>query len=164
MRTRIPDAPAIRTWDDANQVLMEIAEAEIRLANIEGDMNIQINELKESAERVSAPLKARVEALGKQLKEFAELNRPDFGKAKSKLLTFGELGFRASTSVVIKTALMEKVVANLRKLGMEDCVKVTEVVNKDVLKTYPEEKIVQAGASLKKTDTFWYETNKQELQ
>lgn len=163
-RTRIPDAPALRTWDDVNQVLMEIAEAEIRLAQIEGTMNVRINEAKEEAERCAAPIKAKVEQLGKQIKEFAELNRPDFGKAKSKVLTFGEVGFRASTSVVIKKALEEHIVGNLRKLGMGDCVRVVESVNKDVLATYPVDKIVQAGASLKKSDTFWYQTNRQELQ
>lgn len=163
-RTRIPDAPALRTWDDVNQVLMEIAAEEIRLAEIEGGMNVRINEAKEEAERCAAPIKAKVEQLGKQLKEFAELNRPDFGKAKSMTLTFGEVGFRASTSVVIKKALEDHIVGNLRKLGMSDCVRVVESVNKDVLATYPVDKIVQAGANLKKVDTFWYQTNKQELQ
>lgn len=162
-RTRVPETNALQSWDDVNQTLMEIADAEIRLAQIEGDMNIQINDVKEAAEQVSAPIKARIEQLGRQLKEFAELNRPDFGKAKSKVLTFGELGWRHSTSVVIKPALVERVIGNLQRLGMEDCIKITEAVNKDVLKTYPEEQIIQAGAALRKSDTFWYETNKQQL-
>jgi hypothetical protein len=64
---------------------------------------------------------------------------------------------------VIKTVLISKVIENLRKMDMGDCVKVSETVNKDMLKTYPDDKIIQSGASIKKDDTFWYETDKQQL-
>jgi len=162
-RTRIPDARALQTWDDVNQALKEIAEMEIRMEHITGEMNIKINEIKQAAKASSATLEAKKESLGKQLKEFAELNRPDFGKAKSKVLTFGELGFRASTSVTYNKALEEKIIENLRRLGMDDCVRITEDVNKEILKTYPVEKVIEAGAKLKRSDTFWFETDKQQL-
>ena len=45
---------------------------------------------------------------------------------------------------------------------MEDCIIVKETVNKDVLKTYDEKDIIKVGASLKKEDTFWYETRKED--
>jgi phage host-nuclease inhibitor protein Gam len=142
---------------------MEIAHIEIELAALEGEMNIKLNEIKEQAARAGAPFIARADELGKALKTFAELNRPDFGKQKSRKLTFSTLGWRASTSIQIKTALNEHIIGNLRKLGMADCVKVSEVVNKDVLATYPEDRIIASGATLKKTDTFWYETDKTQL-
>jgi phage host-nuclease inhibitor protein Gam len=163
-RTRIPDAPQLKSWDDVNNALMEIARGEIEIAEIEGRMNIQINAIKEKAESECAPIRAAIAERGRQLKEFAELNRPDFGKSKSKKLTFGSLGWRASTSIVIKKALTEKIIDNLRKLGMGDCVKVKEEINKEILATYPEEKIIASGASVKHDDTFWYETDKQSLQ
>ena len=162
-RTKIPEPEMLHSWDDVNAALKEIAAAEIAIAQIEGEMNIKINDIKEAAERECAPLRAQVIETGKQLKRFAELNRPDFGKAKTRTLTFGSLGFRQSTSVVVKPALIEKIIDNLRKLGMSDCIKQTETVNKEVLKTYPAEQIVAAGASLKKSDTFWYETDKTSL-
>ena len=43
---------------------------------------------------------------------------------------------------------------------MDDCIQVEEKVNKDVLRTYEEKEIIAVGASLKKEDTFWYETKK----
>ncbi|NCB52450.1 MAG: host-nuclease inhibitor protein Gam [Clostridia bacterium] len=162
-RTKIPETEQLRSWDDANNALMQIAGAEIEIAKIEGDMNIRINEVKEQAERACLPFKAQIAELGKQLKAFAELNRPDFGKTKTRTLTFGDLGFRASTSIQIKTALAEKIIDNLRKLDMSDCIKVTEAINKEVLKTYPADRIIASGATLKKDDTFWYETKKQSL-
>lgn len=162
-RTKIPETDRLQSWDDVNAALRQIAEAEIAIAQIEGDMNIKINGIKESADRECGPLREQIAEAGKQIKLFAELNRPDFGKTKTKALTFGSLGFRQSTSVVIKSALTEKIIDNLRKLGMSDCIKQTETVNKEVLKTYPAEQVIAAGASLKKSDTFWYETDKTSL-
>ncbi len=162
-RTRLPDPQGILSWEDVDRALIEIARAEIEIAKIEGDMNIEINGIKERADRDCAPRRARIEELGKALKAFAELNRPDFGKQKSRKLTFGTLGWRASTSIQVKTALVDHIIGNLRKLGMEDCVKVSETVNKEVLSTYPEDKIIASGATLKKSNTFWYETDKAEL-
>ena len=163
-RTRIPDMQVLNTWDDVNSVLMEIAEAEIHLSEIEGEMNVRINDIKEAAEEASLPMKTRIADLGKQLKSFCEVNRPEFGNAKSKKLTFGDIGFRRSTSIVIKKGLEEKIIQNLCIMKMEDCIKTVQTVNKDVLGTYPEEQIVKTGASVKTCDTFWYETNKQILQ
>ena len=57
----------------------------------------------------------------------------------------------------------EGVIRTLKKLGMGDCINLTETVNKEVLKTYDEKTILMVGASLKKKDTFWYETKKEEL-
>lgn len=162
-RTKIPEPERLQSWDDVNAALKEIAAAEIVIAQIEGDMNIKINSIKESADRECAPLRAQIADIGKQIKLFAELNRPNFGKAKTKALTFGQVGFRQSTSVVVKSALTAKIIDNLRKLGMSDCIKQTETVNKEILKTYPAEQIIAAGASFKKSDTFWYETDKTSL-
>ena len=91
-RTRLPDAAQLQSWDDVNRALMEIAHIEIELAALEGDMNIKLNEIKEQAAHAGTPLLARADELGKALKTFAELNRPDFGKQKSRKLTFGTLG------------------------------------------------------------------------
>ena len=162
-RTRLPDAPQLKSWDNVNAALKEIARGEIEIAEIEGQMNIQINDIKEQAEKQCAPIRDAIDELGKQLKDFSEINRPDFGKGKSRKLAFGTLGWRASSAITIKKALTEKIIDNLRKLDMGDCVKVTESVNKDILATYPEDKIKASGATLVKKDTFWYETDKQSL-
>lgn len=162
-RKRIPAAPVLDSWEDANNALLEIAQAEVALTKIEGDMNVKINLIKETAETAATPIKERIAELERQLKAFAELNRPDFGKVKTKKLTFGEVGFRASSSIKFKTAQTQKIIENLRKLDMADCINVKETINKDVLRTYTDEKVIQSGATVQKTNVFWYETDKQKL-
>lgn len=163
-RKRLPDQPTIKSWEEADQTLKEIAALEIELADIEGALNLRINAEKEKADSEARPLRDRLELLGGQLKDFAEVSRADFGKAKSKRLTFGSLGWRASKAITIKKALMDRVIANLKAMGMGDCVKMTETINKDILGAYPDEEIIKAGAGLKKLDTFWYETEKTSLK
>ncbi|MEA4892628.1 MAG: host-nuclease inhibitor Gam family protein [Peptococcaceae bacterium] len=162
-RKRLPDQPVIRSWEEADQVLKEIASLEIELADIEGALNLKINAEKERADTEARPLRDRLELLGSQLKDFAETSRAEFGKAKSRQLTFGSLGWRASKAITIKKALTERIIGNLKRLGMDDCIKTTETISKEILSTYPDEKIIQAGATLKKADTFWYEVDRTSL-
>lgn len=162
-RIRMPDLPMLESWSEVDAALMEIAQAEIALTRINCDKDEQINILTEAAARVATPINGRITELREQIKQFAELNRLDFGKAKSKRLNFGELGWRLSSTIDIKPSAVPKVIENLRRMGMDDCVKVRESVNKDTLKTYSEERILQSGASIKTTDTFWLETDKERI-
>ncbi len=155
------EEPAIKSWEEADAVLKQIRDAEMELAAITMDMEKCINDIKENAEKEAGPLKDEVKILGLQLKEFTTFNKSEL-KGKSRELSFGTVGFRASTSLVLPKAA-EGVIRTLKKLGMGDCINLTETVNKEVLKTYDEKTILMVGASLKKKDTFWYETKKEEL-
>ena len=42
-RKRIEDQPTLKTWADVDRNLMKIAENEIAIENIVGEMNKQIN-------------------------------------------------------------------------------------------------------------------------
>ena len=96
-RKRVIEPPSIKSWEDANEALRQIAEVTIALADIEGEMNKQILGAKKAAEEQSKPFKDRVAKLERELKDFVTENRSDMGKAKSKTLTFGEVSFRLST-------------------------------------------------------------------
>lgn len=48
-RKRIIEAPVFKTWEEVDAALKEIAEEEIAIADIEGEMNKQINGIKITA-------------------------------------------------------------------------------------------------------------------
>ena len=58
-RKRVIEPPSIKSWEDANEALRQIAEATIALADIEGEMNKQILGAKKAAEEQSKPFKDR---------------------------------------------------------------------------------------------------------
>ena len=103
-RKRVVEPSGVKTWEDANDALRQIAEAQLAVQDIEGEMNKQILGAKKAAEEQSKPHKDRIAKLERELKDFVTEHRADMGKAKSKILTFGEVGFRLSTSVSLPGA------------------------------------------------------------
>lgn len=164
-RTKIKERILLKSWEEVDQALKEIAENEILLEEIEGNMNKQINGIKISAGLEAKPHQDRIEKLGKDVKEFVTEHKDEI-EGKTKVLNFGKTGFRLSTSLSLPKATdkLEKIISKLRKRKMDDCVIVKESVNRDVLKKYDEAVIVEIGGTLKKADVFWYETNREKIQ
>lgn len=159
MRKRM-ETPALKNWDEVDATLKQISECENQLAILESSMNIQIDAVKEGFNEKANPYKEEIKKLEALIKEYVTENKSDL-KGKSRELTFGRVGFRFSTKVSIPKNV-EKLIKLLRKNEMDDCIIVKETVNKDVLRTYDEKDIIKVGASLKKEDTFWYETRKED--
>lgn len=157
MRTRI-EQPTLKTWEEVNQTLKKIAEAQNEIAILESGMNIQIDAIKDAFTEKVKPYQEEIKKQEILVKEFVTENRTDL-KGKSRKMTFGTVGFRASTKLSLPKSL-EKVIAALRKKGMEDCIVIKETVNKDILKTYETADILAVGGKLKQEDTFWYDTEK----
>ena len=82
-------------------------------------MNKQILGAKKAAEEQSKPYKDRVAKLERELKDFVTEHRADMGKTKTRALTFGEVGFRLSTSVSLPRAKekIEEIIQARRFLG-----------------------------------------------
>lgn len=164
-RKRIKNQPVLKNWAEVDAVLREIAEKEIQIEEIEGEMNKQINGVKISAGLEAKPLQDRIEKLGKDIKEFVAEHKDELD-GKTKALNFGSTGFRLSTSVIMPRAQekVEGIIKSLKVRKMTDCIKVVETVNKEVLKKYSEDEIIKVGAKLKKEDIFWYETAREKLR
>lgn len=165
-RKRVIEPPSIKSWDDANEALRQIAEATIAIGDIEGEMNKQILGAKKAAEEQSKPFKDRVAKLERELKDFVTENRADMGKAKSKTLTFGEVSFRLSTALSLPRAKekLEEIVRKLKARQMMDCIVVKEEISKEALKKYGEDVVTAVGATWKQSDVFGYELNLARLE
>mgnify|MGYP001056234258 FL=1 len=94
------------------------------------------------------------------------MTRADMGKAKSKILTFGEVGFRLSTSVSLPRAKekIEEIIRRLKNRQMMDCIVVKEDVSKEALKKYGEDTVNAVGATWKQQDVFGYELDFAKLE
>ena len=144
----------------------QIAEAQLAVQDIEGEMNKQILGAKKAAEEQSKPHKDRIAKLERELKDFVTEHRADMGKAKSKILTFGEVGFRLSTSVSLPRAKekIEEIIRRLKNRQMMDCIVVKEDVSKEALKKYGEDTVNAVGATWKQQDVFGYELDFAKLE
>ena len=165
-RKRVVEEPALKSWEDVNDALRQIAEAQIALGDIESDMQKQIIGAQKVAEEQSKPIKDAQSRLEREIKAFVTEHRDELGKAKSITLTFGEVGFRLSTSVSLPRAKekLEEIVRKLKARQMTDCIVVKEEVSKEALKKYGEDTVNAVGATWKQKDVFGYDLNLARLE
>lgn len=165
-RKRVVEAPSLHSWEDVNDALRQIAEAQIALGEIQSDMQKQILGAQKVAEEQSKPLNDNVARLEREIKSFVTDHRDEMGKTKSMVLTFGEVGFRLSTSVSLPRAKekLEEIIRRLKSRQMTDCIVVEEKVSKEALKKYGEDTVNAVGATWKQSDVFGYEVNIAKLE
>ena len=165
-RKRVVEAPSLHSWEDVNDALRQIAEAQIALGEIQSDMQKQIIGAQKVAEEQSKPLNDNVAKLEREIKSFVTDHRDEMGKTKSMVLTFGEVGFRLSTSVSLPRAKekLEEIIRRLKSRQMTDCIVVEEKVSKEALKKYGEDTVNAVGATWKQSDVFGYEVNIAKLE
>lgn len=165
-RKRVVEAPSLHSWEDVNDALRQIAEAQIALGEIQSDMQKQILGAQKVAEEQSKPLNDNVAKLEREIKSFVTDHRDEMGKTKSVVLTFGEVGFRLSTSVSLTRAKekLEEIIRRLKSRQMTDCIVVEEKVSKEALKKYGEDTVNAVGATWKQSDVFGYEVNIAKLE
>lgn len=165
-RKRVVEAPSLHSREDVNDALRQIAEAQIALGEIQSDMQKQILGAQKVAEEQSKPLNDNVAKLEREIKSFVTDHRDEMGKTKSMVLTFGEVGFRLSTSVSLPRAKekLEEIIRRLKSRQMTDCIVVEEKVSKEALKKYGEDTVNAVGATWKQSDVFGYEVNIAKLE
>ena len=165
-RKRVVAAPSLHSWEDVNDALRQIAEAQIALGEIQSDMQKQILGAQKVAEEQSKPLNDNVAKLEREIKSCVTDHRDEMGKTKAVVLTFGEVGFRLSTSVSLPRAKekLEEIIRRLKSRQMTDCIVVEEKVSKEAQKKYGEDTVNAVGATWKQSDVFGYEVNIAKLE
>ena len=159
-RKRVTESP-LRSWEEVDGCLKVMGDAENQISIIEAEMNAAIATAKKEASEKAAEYKELIKQNEGKIKEFTTINKEEL-KGKSRQLTFGTVGFRQSTKLLLPQDTGE-VIVRLRENGMVDCINVRETINKDTVKSYPEEEILKIGGYLQRADTFWYETDKDSL-
>ncbi|AUN95898.1 host-nuclease inhibitor Gam family protein [Pseudazoarcus pumilus] len=154
-RKRISSEPALQTWDEVDTCLRNIGEIDRELALLEADQQERIDAIRASTKAAAEPLQNKKLGLEMAIKEFAEANRAEFVRAKTRGLTFGSVGFRISTKVVIKR--IADTLQALKDLQLTQCIRVKEECDKEAMKNLPLETLHAVGATLKSEDAFGYE-------
>jgi phage host-nuclease inhibitor protein Gam len=164
-RKRIVEAPALKSWEDVDAALREIAENQIALQDIESEMQRQIIGCKKIAEQDGKPHADRIAKLERDLKEFVEDHRDDLGKAKTRpQLRGGRLRLSTSGSLPMAKENIADFIRKLKARGKSDCIIVKEDVSKENLKKYGEDTVNAVGATWKQKDAFGYDVYIEKLE
>lgn len=155
------EGTALNSYKDVDAVLRRIGEIDRDLALAQAATDEAIDKVKQAHKEAAEPLHSIKASLELQLKEFAEARRIDFQDVRSRELTFGSIGFRRSTSVVIKKA--GDTLSALLALGLTHCVRTKQEPDKEAMRELSTETLASVGAALKVTDAFGYEIKREQI-
>lgn len=152
--------PVVETLEQANVMLAEIAERQRSIDLINAGLNEKIDGLKKQAEAECSPLVQEVEEREQALARFAEAHKDSlFKKPKSRELSFGELGFRSSTSTVLlnRQWTWAKVLETLKQKRLGKFIRTKHEVDKEGVRVLSDKRLEGVGLKVKSEDTFFYE-------
>lgn len=156
----------VKDLTEANTVLAEIGALKRQIEQINAGLADDVDRLKADAEAKTAPLAARMSCLENGLLAFAEYNKDElFAGRRSRELTFGTLGYRRSSEIAAQPKhTMAMVLGKLEELGFEEAIRINKSVNKDTMRTWPDERLELVGARRVEKDSFWYELKEVEVE
>lgn len=160
-RKRI-EGTALESWDQVDETLRAIGVIDREVNLIEASANEEIDRIKAQTKEAAAPLLDKKSGLELAIKEYCEANRAEFTNMKTKALTFGSVGFRLSTKVIVKR--VADTLQAMKDLGLSACIRIKEELDKEAMKNLSTETLAQVGAGLKTTNAFGYEIDQEKIK
>lgn len=159
----------IKTWNDCDNMLREIALIDIAASDADGTRKQTIIDAELEYKKATAPSLAKRETLVEELEGFYRSRRKEVetsGK-RSLDLNFGRLGMRLGkpTLALAKGWKWDRVLAAIKERWsrntdlLKALITTKESVNKDVVKSrLNEEDLAMVGLRVKQGDEFFFET------
>ena len=156
------DLPSLSDWRAVDRAVMALAGLEAQAARLRAESEEKIRAIREDAAARSAEALEGAAAFRDAIEAFAGAHEEEFGKARSKALPHGRVGWRAVISIRLLRS-SEFVVAALEAANLSDAVIVKKSPNRDVLAAYPDGTLCEIGARRKREDRFYIEPKDEEL-
>lgn len=154
--------PIFKEWNQVEEALKQIAKIDRTLKLNEIKLNQDIDNIKAKVKSDAKPLLEEKERLEKNIKEFTEANIDEFKDKKSKEFSFGQVGFRKTTTIVTRNVIA--MIEALKNNKMFSCITVKESINKEELSKYDDESLVKIGAKRKSEDKFFYKIDEERIE
>lgn len=161
----VPQPKPIRSFSDADQTLLEIADCETQLQKAEAKMNEHIQKIRDEFEQNTHVVRTIKAGLENELEKFCILNKVEFEKQRSKELVHGTIGFRNTPP---KVALLNRkykwdtVIELLAKVRFgKEFIRTKEEVNKEqILASYAskeidDQKLASVGIKVDQSEEFF---------
>lgn len=153
--------PIFQTWEQVDDALKGISKIDQAVKIHEAKMNDDINMIKTKVQSITTPLLEEKALLENNIKEFTKANAAEFKDKKTKDFTFGQVGFRKSTSIVTRN--VKAIIEALKNNKMLDCIITKESINKDELTKYDDTSLEKVGAKRKVDDVFFYKVDEERI-
>ena len=160
-RKKVTSAPALADWSAVDSALRDIRECQHTLAERSVQRDRQIDSIKADYTQAALPLQSRMKALESDVKAYVDMHRAELD-GKSRTLTFGTVGYRVSSKLMLASGRVAEAIATLKALGHAELVKTTETLDREALRRQPGELLQQVGAYIRTVDEFYYDVSTKE--
>ncbi len=148
----------IENWAEADKLLRRTGTLQLQIEKLQNDAAADINNRKARLVSATKVLQADIEHRRASLEAFATAHKADFGKARSRKLNFGTVGWRQTTSIgITKKTTVQLIREVLSAARAKLCIIVKETVSKDGLGKLTDEELAELGARRKVKDDFFVE-------
>ena len=146
----------IENWDEVDNQLKRVAELEVAIANINGEVTVECNSIKEEAKMRIDPLQVEKEAIEKQITIYCEANKHEFAEKRSKQFNFGEVAYRVSQSLSLPKlkGKVDALIKAIKAYGLKDCIIYEEKIDKEKLCEQDSATLAKLGLEKKTKDNF----------
>ncbi len=151
--------PRLENWEQVDQALFELGNLTRRKQGYIDRYDAEIEALKTRCQGGLVELLEEMDDLGNQVYMYAVAHIQEL-EGRSKALTHGAVAFHRSTELRLPKD-QSGVIAALKELGKDACLKIVEKVRKAVLKEEAPEIIVAVGGKLVPKDNFRIELPEQ---
>ncbi len=150
------------TWDEVTVALRDMRDIALRRRRAEIEMNNAITTIKDKFYQTDKPEKQAYDEIATNVKLYVEAHREEFTDKKSRNLTFGTVGFRRATEIVTRN--VKAIIAAAKHYAMDDCIDVTEKLNKTAMAKYDDNALEKIGAHRQEKDIYFCELDIDELE
>lgn len=161
-RVKMPAGPALANWQEADAAVRQLGVLQLQREGIEARLTEEITQRKDEAKRRCDQIDLEIKNLGVALQGFVTAHRGEFAPAQGRVLEFGMVGFRKSTSIAIKD--MAEALKRAKDRGLTWIISVKESVNKDAMANLNDCELYQLGAERKTVERFFVEPDRARVQ
>ncbi len=146
----------IKDWQQADEFIRQVGGYQILIRNAEKTATEEIDSAKAKLVKAVKPLQDKIIILTDSLEAFAANHTDDFGKAQSRKLNFGTIGWRKSTAVIIKKTTLE-LLHKIFKGNAPAFLRFKEDVDKEALQSLTDEQLASVDARRVNKEPFFVE-------
>ena len=148
--------PTLADWRAVDRAVMGLAGLEAQAARLKNEAEEKIRFIREDAAARSAEALEGADAIRDAIEKFADVHVVDFGKARSRGLPHGRIGWRRIPRVKFLVTA-PTLVAALERRGLVGAIIVKKSPNKEVLAGLPARVLADVGARLVVVEKFYVE-------
>lgn len=147
----------VPNWEEADELVRRVGDLQLQIQDEGATAKSDIDEIKAGLAIAVKPLQEKIDLHIKSLEAFATNNKKDFGRARSKKLNFGVLGWRYSASISIKKETLELIKKILPAAKRNACINTKETVNKTAMAKLTDGLLAKLRARRVEKDVFFVE-------